>query len=243
MSPRFKIALPLLSLLLLAPAPARQAPKSLAGFHYLEFLTGDASPDRRLPLIVGLHFYASSPQLATRYFGDLDFPARLLLVEGPVRLNLGFSWFSDKETVTSSSDAAALRVTAADLARFLTEARQTWPTRGKPIVIGASQGGDLAYVLAVDHPEVLAAALPIAAELPRQLWPKPPVKKGHWPAIYVFHGSDDPILPVDSARRTVAHLNEVGIKTDLNEYVGVGHSIPEVMKRQYTEKLAALVGR
>lgn len=248
MIPRLKLVLPLIAVLLVAllvaPTSAgRNVPKTLAGFRYLEVLTAGATEGQHLPLIVGLHFFGSTPQVAARYFGELDFPARVLLPQGHVHLLLGYSWYSETEEVGDAESTAALRTAVEELAKFVTEAKDTFPTRGRPVVIGASHGGDVAFALALDHPKLLAAAFPIAAELPRELWPQPPVAKNGWPAIHVFHGSDDRIVPITLVRRTVAHLNQIGIKTELNEYVGIGHSIPEPMMRQYTRMLEETVGR
>jgi predicted peptidase len=43
--------------------------------------------------------------------------------------------------------------------------------------------------------------------------------------IWVFHGADDPVVPVSESRQMVAALKDVKGKVRYSEYEGVGHNV------------------
>ena len=65
------------------PLHARE--DSVAGFRYLTFVTGNARPGDRLPLIVGLHHSGASPETILGDFEGIDVPARVILPQGGFR--------------------------------------------------------------------------------------------------------------------------------------------------------------
>ncbi|MDZ7373208.1 MAG: alpha/beta hydrolase-fold protein [candidate division KSB1 bacterium] len=94
-------------------------------------------------------------------------------------------------------------------------------------VTGLSMGGYGTFDLLVRRPGYFAAAVPICgggdssrARLIADV------------AIWVFHGAQDPLVPVERSRAMVAALRRVGASVRYTEYPDVGH---DAWKRAYLE--------
>jgi phospholipase/carboxylesterase len=202
-----------------------------------------SAPEDALPMIVGLHYMTGSPETSRDDHGGLDFPARLILPAGPYPADGGHSWFPDGYYEWDESRQAKTTLAMADqLADFITRVVALRPTVGKPIVTGYSQGGDLSYVLALHHPELIRAALPMGARLPAAWRPDRlsiPVEDA--PSVFVFHGREDPIVSVAGAREAAAYLEGLGISVELHEYADTGHAYPESMRSDYRRIAADLL--
>jgi phospholipase/carboxylesterase len=152
----------------------------------------------------------------------------------------GYSWFpirvrsQDPERISQGMRRAATR-----LAQLLAELGQRHPTKGKPLVTGFSQGGMLSFALAVDHPQSIAAAIPMAGWLPPPMWPSalPPMA----PPIVALHGDGDQLLEIEPTRAAVGKLRQLGFQVELHEYPGVGHTVSPAMRRELYRQLAAQV--
>jgi len=94
-------------------------------------------------------------------------------------------------------------------------------------LIGVSMGGYGAWRLAAEHPGKFSAIVPICGGSPlragdrfntiaRKVGPTP---------VWVFHGSDDTVVPVSESRLMVEALKAAGGNVRYSEYAGVGHSI------------------
>lgn len=237
----------LLPLLLAAPGGAigAEVEAELAGFTYLEVTTGDASPEDALPIIVGLHYMTGSPETSRDDYGGLAFPARLIFPAGPYRSDNGYSWFPDGYYEWEASRQAEVTLAVAEkLAAFISQLVALRPTVGKPIVTGYSQGGDLSYVLALRHPELIRAALPMGARLPEAWRPaRLSVPADDAPSVYIFHGLEDAIVPVPAARAAAAFLEGLGFSVELREYPDTGHGYPEAMRSDYQRIVSDLLTR
>jgi phospholipase/carboxylesterase len=233
------------------PAPSAAPPGSttqgeIAGVRYLEHMTGGARPDERVPMIVALHPMDADPadflQLLRRYRRR----ARLILPYGHPSGGMYFWYDSVDEDV-----AAPLVTREADrLAAALAALVAARPTVGKPVVTGFSQGGMMAFALAVTHPEALAAAFPISGLLPSSLYPSAALSSGPrpmtLPPVVAFHGAADLAVPTQSARASIAELRQAGYTAELHEYAGVEHDLParelgEILERigRAADRLAA----
>jgi predicted peptidase len=106
---------------------------------------------------------------------------------------------------------------------------------------GLSMGGYGTWVLAFEHPERYAAIVSVAGgivppgysrarltELPPTLAADDPY--AHTAArvkaipAWLFHGADDPTVPVTESRKIVAALEQAGASPRYTEYAGVGHN-------------------
>lgn len=93
---------------------------------------------------------------------------------------------------------------------------------------GVSMGGFGAWHLAAEHPGKFAALVSICGGSPLTSGDRfTPIaqKVGKMP-VWVFHGSEDRIVPVSESRRMVEALKSVkGSRVRYHEYEGAGHNV------------------
>lgn len=206
--------------------------------HHVQ-LTGGARPEDTLPLIVTLHGRSGTPAHFTRFFTDLDVPARLLHLEAPVEEGDGRAWFTFRfKTPDMLAEETRLlaRRAVATTRRFM----ETHPTRGQPVVTGFSQGAMIVYLIALEHPDAFAEAFPVAGLLVTD-YGIGPDSLAHLPPIVAFHGEDDPIMSVASERRTIATLRSRGARAELRTYPNVAHWIQRGLKDDLHRELTRAV--
>ena len=112
--------------------------------------------------------------------------------------------------------------------------------RHRVYLTGLSMGGYGAYHLALAHPDRFAALVVVCGGLlphasttavrqsPLTMHAADPYafvaeSLKHIP-IWLFHGADDPIIPVEESRRMNEELRRAGADVHYTEYAGVGHN-------------------
>jgi phospholipase/carboxylesterase len=246
----------LLVLVLLAPGCGRDAPpeppRSSSGavtpqadvpkLRHVERVTGGADASERLPLVVAIHGLGDRPDAFGSLFNGISARARFVFPEGIMPHGDGFSWFPiarlEPQALAEGTSAAARA-----LAALLEELERTRPTAGRPIVTGFSQGGMLSFTLAANHPERVGEVFPVAGLLAPPLYPSAWPMGKTTPPIHAFHGEEDPIIPIASARETVRALVSVGFSAELTSYPGVRHTVSTEMRRDLFAKLNAAIQR
>ena len=88
-------------------------------------------------------------------------------------------------------------------------------------VTGFSLGGRGTWSVAVDHPEIFAAIVPVAGSYghPERISRIKDVP------VWVFHGDSDKLLPIDPVRDMVQNLKDSGGNVRFTIYEGAGHGI------------------
>jgi len=209
------------------PAATRPPPEPTLSFE--EVVVG-AEADARLPLVIAIHGLGDRPERFVRLFDGFDVPARIVAPRAPrERKSGGFTWFpglpADRD-LTPLVDGA--RDSAAALAELITYLRANRPTCGQPLVTGFSQGGLLTLTLAVHHPEVVGAAIPVGGWLPPPMWPKE--KTSPAPEIDALHGERDSLVPLTRTKTANEHLKALGYDIETRTYP-TGHTISKNMRR------------
>lgn len=212
-----------------APSPAPEPPRvsstaaaaAETNVVWVERVPDGVAPDAALPLVIGIHGLGDSPESFCRVFDDLRAKVRVACPRAFARHGRGWSWFpidADDATKTAAIGAAADRLAAA-IDRLATARRAP----GRPVVAGFSQGGALAFAIAVRHPTSIARAVPMGGWLPEPLWPAAgaPVAP-----ITALHGETDARIPIDRSRAAVDALAARGADATLRAFPGVGHTIP-----------------
>jgi phospholipase/carboxylesterase len=241
-----------------APAPEVAAPASqpppaadhgyhkAAGVEYLEILhVPPGTPkekipaaDAELPLLVAIHGRGDTPEDFKGLVDALPVAVRLIVPRAFDALpDGGWSWFpirarsADLEALARGIDAANDR-----LAAMIAELLKSRPTRGLAVVTGFSQGGMLSFSLATDHPELIAAAVPVGGWLPPPLWPKT-LPEGHVPKIVALHGEDDQVVRHAPTRDAVDALKKQGWPVTLQSFPDVAHALPVPVRRALLDEL------
>ena len=86
-------------------------------------------------------------------------------------------------------------------------------------VTGQSMGGAGTFGAMTLHPDVFAAAIPVAGG-----WDPKDAGKMKNIAIWVFHGDKDKVVPTDYSRTMVEAIKKAGGSPKYTEYEGVGHN-------------------
>ena len=194
------------------------------------------SGDGPFPTVLALHGWGANAHdllgLAPRIHGGR---ALVLCPQGPIAVpfgggELGWGWF--QLTPGAPPDIAAFRHAAALLSRFVDAAVERYPIdRERLVPIGFSQGGMMAYELALRAPARFAGVAALSAWFPVPLaedLPKLPAHEG-FPAL-VVHGTRDPMIDVERARESRELLRPFGVALTYRE-LDMGHEIrPEALR-------------
>lgn len=231
------------------PDPDADSTHVAAGVHYVVRTVGttNAGAEQPLPTIIAIHGLGDTPEAFVSLYRGLRGPARIIALRGLDEyggsFGTGWSWFPlrardpDLEAL-----GRAMTKSAARIAQAVAVLQETWPMRGKPIVTGFSQGGMLSFALAVQHPGLFSAAVPISGWLPPTLWPEksPPANA---PAIHAFHGTADPAVRFEPTREATKALADRGHQVELSAYPDVAHTISRQMFADYHAHLQQLLSR
>lgn len=224
-----------------APLASAASPDraSLPDPAFLELRSPGVGAAEPLPLVVAIHGMGDRPERWRGVLDELPGPVRLVLPRAPEPYGEGFTWFAypprSVEAMSGEIERAADR-----LASLLAKLRAERPTRGKPIVLGFSQGGFLSFALAVRHGDAIAVALPVAGGLPPPLWPSGAAAPGQAP-IFAFHGTADAMVPIGPTRDAVARLTSLGFRVELKEHPGVAHTFDPAMRKAVASRIADTV--
>ena len=192
------------------------------------------------PTIVALHGWGASAHdligLAPILHGG---EALVLCPQGPVVLDAGqgvpgYGWFPLSAGATA--DPRAVQLAQGLLENFLDDACSRYPVDPKRLVLaGFSQGGLMAYRIALHDPERFAGLLAMSSWLPEELAAELEASEAHQqlPAL-VVHGSEDPMIPIDRAYASRDALLALKVPVAFREYP-MGHEIrPEALREIVT---------
>jgi len=204
---------------------------------YQVFVPPDYTPERTWPVILFLHgagergtdgFKQTAVGIGQAIRMNVErFPAIVVFPQVPPER----AWFGEQAEVAMAALDEVMATYSVDPERvYLT---------------GLSMGGHGTWYVAYHWPDRFAAIVPICGFIvfpeaargffgelpPEQLeiqsaedpYRKVAERIKHLP-IWVFHGADDPVVPVEASRRMVEALRELGADVQYTEYEGVGHN-------------------
>ena len=245
-APAFAFAFAFITLLPL-PAAASPAPRAarVEPLPYLEIVTGGAAPDAELPLVIALHGRGDTAENFAPLFRELPARARVAILRPPHPWGDGQAWFVGAwaHPETRPKIAAELRAHADRVVATAEAIRAARPTRGRPVVMGFSQGGMLTWALAVGHPRAISAAFPVAGFLFPEVLEKTRLDVAAMPPIAAFHGDADPVVSVADDRNGVRLLEKRGVRADLRVYPGLGHELAPVLRSDLFTALSQALSR
>jgi phospholipase/carboxylesterase len=182
------------------------------------------------PTVLALHGWGASAHdligLAPVVNGG---EALVLSPQGPVVIRIpggpvGYGWYPLGEGV-QDSPGEVTQASEAVLA-FLEEAQQRYPIDPRKIVLlGFSQGGALAFELALRDASRFAGLAALSSWLPEQLAARLQPESAHQNLpVLVVHGTEDAMVPVDRARESRQRVTALGVALTYREYP-MGHEI------------------
>jgi len=137
---------------------------------------------------------------------------------------VGYAWYRASQGGVPDTDGMLESRRALQL--FLDDCLKSYPIDPRRLaVLGFSQGGVIAYSLALTDPERFAGLAALSTWLPRELTPRLQISAAveALPTL-VHHGTQDPQIEVDRARDSVARLRELKVPLTFKEYE-MGHEI------------------
>ena len=147
-------------------------------------------------------------------------PVGIRIPDGPV----GYGWYPLGEGGPGSPEEMT-RASELVLA-FLDAAQERYPIDPRKIVLlGFSQGGALAFDLALRDSSRFAGLAGLSCWLPDHLAEQIQPESAHQSLpVLVVHGTEDPMVPVDRARESRQQLTRLGVALTYREYE-MGHEI------------------
>jgi phospholipase/carboxylesterase len=137
---------------------------------------------------------------------------------------VGYAWYS--MSLGGPPDVQGMLSSRQQLQSFLDACLTRYPIDEKKLlVLGFSQGGVMAYSLALANPERFAGLAVLSSWLPEELVSRLNVGAAvqSLPTL-VHHGTQDPTIEIDRARSSVERLRELKVPLTFKEYE-MGHEI------------------
>jgi phospholipase/carboxylesterase len=217
----------------------------LEGYNYKHIVINADSSDKNIPIVIGLHWRGSTPDEFGKFLSGLKSPARLILLQGQYPDDeVNFSFFkiipTDYYTLSDDEKMKILLQEGKKLSKFIQAVNSTYNPTKKPIIIGASQGGDLSYVIGIRYNQLVSLSCPLLATIDNRIInPLNKSTQRRLPEMEVFHGLADKIVPIDTVRQHIQLLKDNKYKVNLHTYEGNTHSISNAMMKDFTELIDA----
>ncbi len=188
------------------------------------------------PTLLALHGFGASAHdlvgLAPLLHGGR---ALVLCPQGPVEVPIqpgqdGYAWFP--LAGGREPDPAAVAEARRRVAAFLDQSIQRYPVdESRLAILGFSQGGCVAFDLALREPSRFRALLGLSTWLPGALVSAVAGQEAleHLSTL-ILHGTEDPMIPVERGQDSRDALLDLGVPTTYREYA-MGHEIrPEALR-------------
>ena len=197
------------------------------------------------PLFLMLHGYGSNEEDLFSFANEL--PDELLIISARAPLSIdfgGYAWYTihfeaDDKKFSDVPEAIEARDT---IAKFIDELQEVYKfDPDKSFLMGFSQGTISSYAVALSYPKKIKNILALSGYINEELI-TPPEETKDYKSLDFFcsHGSVDPVIPVDWARKVSTILQNLTISYSYKEYFA-GHGIVpqnfEDMKNWIDEKL------
>jgi phospholipase/carboxylesterase len=148
----------------------------------------------------------------------------MICPQGPLETPIGpgafgYAWYP--MSMGGPPDVGAILSSREKLHHFLDACLNCYPIDAKKLVIlGFSQGGVMAYSLALSNPERFSGLAVLSSWLPKELIPKLSINNEAVQSLptIVQHGSQDQMIEVQRARDSVEQLRALRIPLTYREY-------------------------
>lgn len=171
-------------------------------------------PSRPAPLVVALHsFGGRAEEIAALWRRAAEAQGAILVApQSHVPRGQGFDWgaMDQAEYAILRAAARARAAHAIDPARI--------------VLTGFSQGGSMAFYVALRQPRLFAGVVPVAGFYEERLNPLPASRPDAFPRFFIMNGARDEAAP--NNRQVARALEALGAAVELRVYNGLGHGFP-----------------
>jgi len=180
------------------------------------------------PAVIAFHGWGASamdllglaPYLAGGRFLVLCPQGRIEVPLGPM---VGYGWFP--LAMGEPTDPSAFASGVADARSFIDGALRRYPIDpNKLVVLGFSQGGVIAYTLALQEPARFTGLVALSSWLPESIAQTLAADSYGGLSALVHHGARDDLIDVAHGRESVEHLRNLRVPVAYREFE-MGHEI------------------
>ena len=177
------------------------------------------------PLLILLHGYGSDENDLFSFADQLNNKFLIISLKAPLRLPMGgnawyeISYSENAEKWTNIPQAISSRSTILECIETIKKEYSTSDT----YLLGFSQGAILSYSLSLSYPEKFKGVLALSGYIEPKLIPEK-LEAEKYPDYFGSHGTQDPVIPIDWARKANALLKSNQINLEFHEYE-MGHGI------------------
>ncbi len=207
--------------------PSINVPSNDVEFVYIVKYSGGASRNDTLPMLAALH---GNGDTAKNFYNtaldQLNLPARIVLLKGPLSYGSGnaWPWSADDFEHYGTATKEAIELLA-----------QKFPTTGKPVLMGFSGGGMMAYYQAAVHGNSYSYVFPISGQLSREQLGDHSYRPGA--EVFGYHGTTDNVVSFSGGQNAVNILKENGVSVSFTEFSGGHLGIFTNMKAKITQAI------
>ncbi len=150
----------------------------------------------------------------------------------PVTINQGFvmrAWFDIRTAdISAEPDEKGIRASAELVSEIIDEQIAAGIKSERIVLAGFSQGGAIVLQAGLRYYKSLAGIIALSTYLPLadSLDDEKSGANADIP-IFLAHGSDDPVVPVELAYRSLKNLEKEGYAVEWHEYKGMAHGVSE----------------
>lgn len=203
-------------------------------YNYIVRYSGGKSSGT-LPMLIVLHGNSDTTENFFKTALDTySTPARIILIQAPISYRSGNSW-PRASSVIPYGDTLNLVVE---------KIRIKYPTNGKPVLLGFSGGGTMAYYQAVQHSDDYSYIFPVSGNLSKQDLGNQIGHDQPSAGIHAFHGENDQVVSFSGGKSAVKLLKSQGASIRFTPFNG-GHQgifreMKPVITRAVEERLETL---
>ncbi len=187
------------------------------------YLPKNYNPKKKYPFVVMLHGAGSNHRLSLRrVFGKSNVQG-----ESDVEASRYFPEWKDVNYIVVSSFARGTMgyqgVVEKDVMDMIADAKKRFSIdEDRTYLTGLSMGGGGTMWIGLSRPDMWAAIAPVCPAPPQGTLELVP-NALNFP-VYFFQGDKDQAVNVDSTRKWVKRLKDIGTKVEYTEYPGVNHN-------------------
>jgi len=182
-------------------------------------LPPERSESARYPTLIMLHGRGADEEDLLGFASSLD--ERLLIMSArapyPFPYGGGYTWYDVEEVGTP--EPTMFRASYEKLTRFVNDSLKNYPVDPQHLyLLGFSMGTVMSYALSLTLPHLFRGVLANSGYIPEGTF-----LTFQWNALsslefFVSHGVNDPVIPVQAARRANELLSKAGVHLSYKEY-------------------------
>lgn len=184
------------------------------------------------PGLVLLHGLGSNELDLLSMAPQVDARAYIISARAPLSSAWGGYMWYDLERHGPGLGSESIETSLNLLGRFLGEVLQRYPIDAQSLYLGGfSMGAAMAGALALLEPERVAGVIMLSGYLPPDPTGRYRGKDAAGRPFFQAHGTMDPLVPIEAARRTRAYLDGTGVELTYREYpIDHGVSFDELLE-------------